>query len=104
MQCDIQPGDTVAIWGCGPVGQMTIRSAMLLGAEQVIAIDFLPERLSMAEAAGAITINFEEESVIERLNELTGGEGPTSASTRSAWRATSCLGSRTRSSTGPSRR
>jgi threonine dehydrogenase-like Zn-dependent dehydrogenase len=76
VQADIQPGDTVAIWGCGPVGQMTIRSAILLGAEQVIAIDHLPERLSMAEAAGAITINFEEESVIERLNELTGGEGP----------------------------
>jgi threonine dehydrogenase-like Zn-dependent dehydrogenase len=76
VQADIQPGDTVAIWGCGPVGQMTIRSAILLGAEQVIAIDHLPERLSMAEAAGAITINFEEESVIEPLNELTGGEGP----------------------------
>jgi threonine dehydrogenase-like Zn-dependent dehydrogenase len=76
MQADIQPGDTVAVWGCGPVGQMTIRSAILLGAEQVIAIDFLPERLSMAEAAGAITINFEEESVTERLTELTGGEGP----------------------------
>ena len=76
VQCDIEPTDTVAIWGCGPVGQMTIRSAILLGAEQVIAIDFLPERLSMAEAAGAITINFEEESVLDRLNELTGGEGP----------------------------
>lgn len=76
VQADIQPGDTVAIWGCGPVGQMTIRSAILLGAEQVIAIDHLPERLSMAEAAGAITINFEEESVLDRLNELTGGEGP----------------------------
>jgi threonine dehydrogenase-like Zn-dependent dehydrogenase len=76
VQCDIQPTDTVAIWGCGPVGQMTIRSAILLGAKQVIAIDRLPERLSMAKAGGAITINFEEESVIERLNELTGGKGP----------------------------
>jgi threonine dehydrogenase-like Zn-dependent dehydrogenase len=76
VQADIQPGDTVAIWGCGPVGQMTIRSAILLGAEQVIAIDCLPERLSMAAAAGAITINFEEDSVVERLNELTGGKGP----------------------------
>jgi threonine dehydrogenase-like Zn-dependent dehydrogenase len=75
-QADILPGDTVAVWGCGPVGQMAIRSAILMGAEQVIAIDFLPERLSMAEAAGAITINFQEESVLERLNELTGGEGP----------------------------
>ncbi|MBZ6077563.1 zinc-dependent alcohol dehydrogenase [Microvirga puerhi] len=76
VQCDIQPTDTVAIWGCGPVGQMAIRSAMLLGAKQVIAIDHLPERLEMAEAGGAITINFDEESVVERLNELTGGEGP----------------------------
>jgi len=76
VQCDIQPTDTVAIWGCGPVGQMTIRSAVLLGAKQVIAIDRLPERLSMAKAGGAITINFEEESVVERLNELTGGKGP----------------------------
>lgn len=76
VQADIQPTDTVAIWGCGPVGQMTIRSAILLGAEQVIAIDHLPERLEMAEAGGAITINFDEENVVERLNELTGGEGP----------------------------
>ena len=70
------PTDTVAIWGCGPVGQMAIRSAILLGAKQVIAIDRLPERSRMAEAGGAITINFEEESVVERLNELTGGKGP----------------------------
>jgi threonine dehydrogenase-like Zn-dependent dehydrogenase len=76
VQCDIEPTDTVAIWGCGPVGQMAIRSAILLGAKQVVAIDHLPERLEMAEAGGAITINFDEESVIERLNELTGGEGP----------------------------
>jgi threonine dehydrogenase-like Zn-dependent dehydrogenase len=57
VQCDIEPTDTVAIWGAGPVGQMTIRSAILLGAKQVIAIDRLPERLSMARAGGAITIN-----------------------------------------------
>ena len=76
VQCDIQPTDTVAIWGCGPVGQMAIRSAVLLGAKQVVAIDHLPERLEMAEAGGAITINFDEESVAERLNELTGGLGP----------------------------
>jgi threonine dehydrogenase-like Zn-dependent dehydrogenase len=76
VQCDIEPTDTVAIWGCGPVGQMAIRSAVLLGAKQVIAIDELPERLSMAEAGGAITINFAEESVVERLNELTQGKGP----------------------------
>jgi threonine dehydrogenase-like Zn-dependent dehydrogenase len=76
VQCDIEPTDTVAVWGCGPVGQMAIRSAVLLGAEQVIAIDRLPERLDMAEAGGAIPINFDEESVIERLNDLTDGQGP----------------------------
>ena len=76
VQCDIQPDDTVAIWGAGPVGQMAIRSAVLLGARQVIAIDRLPERLSMAQAGGAVPINFETESVIERLEELTGGRGP----------------------------
>lgn len=76
VQCDIEPTDTVAIWGCGPVGQMAIRSAILLGANQVIAIDCLPERLSMAEAGGATIINFETESVLERLQELTDGKGP----------------------------
>lgn len=76
VQCDIEPTDTVAIWGCGPVGQMAIRSAILLGANQVIAIDCLPERLSMAEAGGATTIDFEAESVVERLQELTDGKGP----------------------------
>ncbi|MEP9397001.1 zinc-dependent alcohol dehydrogenase [Mesorhizobium sp. KR2-14] len=76
VQCDIEPTDTIAVWGCGPVGQMAIRSAILLGADQVIAIDYLPERLSMAEAGGATTINFEEESVLERLEELTSGRGP----------------------------
>lgn len=76
VQCDIEPTDTVAIWGCGPVGQMAIRSAILLGAKQVVAIDCIPERLGMAEAGGALTINFEEESVIERLNELTDKKGP----------------------------
>jgi threonine dehydrogenase-like Zn-dependent dehydrogenase len=76
VQCDIEPTDTVVVWGCGPVGQMAIRSAILLGAAQVVAIDYLPERLSMAEAGGAIPLNFKEESVIERLNELTRGKGP----------------------------
>lgn len=76
VQCDIQPTDTVAIWGAGPVGQFCVRSALLLGARQIVVIDRLPERLDMARAAGAITINFEEESVIERLNELTAGKGP----------------------------
>jgi threonine dehydrogenase-like Zn-dependent dehydrogenase len=76
VQCEIEPTDTVAIWGCGPVGQMTIRSAMLLGAKQIVAIDRLPERLAMAEAGGAITINFDKDSVVERLNDLTDGKGP----------------------------
>jgi threonine dehydrogenase-like Zn-dependent dehydrogenase len=75
-QCDIEPTDIVAVWGCGPVGQMAIRSAILLGAKQVVAIDCLQERLDMAAAAGAITIDFSRESVIERLNELTHGKGP----------------------------
>jgi threonine dehydrogenase-like Zn-dependent dehydrogenase len=76
VQCDIQPTDTVAIWGAGPVGQFCIRSAVLLGAAQVVAIDNVPERLSMARAGGATTINFDEESVLERLKQLTRGKGP----------------------------
>lgn len=75
-QCDIQPSDTVAVWGAGPVGQFAIRSAIMMGAEQVICIDNVPERLSMARAGGAITINFDEESVLDRLGELTRGKGP----------------------------
>src|SRR5687767_5420925 len=76
VQCDIQPSDTVAVWGAGPVGQFAIRSAVLLGARQVVAIDRVPERLSMAKAGGALTINFEKESVLDRLAELTQGKGP----------------------------
>jgi threonine dehydrogenase-like Zn-dependent dehydrogenase len=76
VQCDIEPTDTVAIWGCGPVGQMTIRSAVLLGAKQVIAIDDVPERLTMAKAGGATVIDLSKESVVERLNDMTGGKGP----------------------------
>ena len=76
VQCDIQPTDTVAVWGAGPVAQFAIRSAVMLGAKQVIAIDHIPERLSMAKAGGAIPINFDEESVLERLQELTHGKGP----------------------------
>src|SRR6195952_2465164 len=71
VQCDIQPDDTVAIWGCGPVGQMAIRSAVLLGAKRVIAIDRVPERLSMAQAGGAEILNFEEVNVIEDINAMT---------------------------------
>lgn len=75
--CDIAPGDTIAVWGCGPVGQLAIKSAFLLGAERVIAIDRFPERLAMArERAGAETLNYEEVSVLEALKEMTGGRGP----------------------------
>lgn len=76
---NIQEGDTVAVWGCGPVGQFTIRSAFLLGAERVIAIDRFPERLEMARQAGAEIINYEETTqVLEALKEMTGGRGPDS--------------------------
>jgi threonine dehydrogenase-like Zn-dependent dehydrogenase len=75
--CDIKSGDTVAVWGCGPVGQFAIKSACLLGAERVIAIDDAPERLRMAaERGGAETINFAEEDVFDRLKQMTGGLGP----------------------------
>jgi threonine dehydrogenase-like Zn-dependent dehydrogenase len=75
--CDIQPGDTIAVWGCGPVGLFAIKSAFLLGAERVFAIDRFPERLRMArEKCGAQTINYEEGSVLEILREATGGRGP----------------------------
>jgi threonine dehydrogenase-like Zn-dependent dehydrogenase len=75
--CDIEPGDTVAVWGCGPVGQFAIQSAWLLGAERVIAIDRLPERLEMARAHGrAETINFDKEKVYDRLQQMTRGRGP----------------------------
>ena len=75
--CNIQPGITVAVWGCGPVGQFAIKSAYLLGAERVIAIDQVPERLRMAREQGrAETIDFSREGVIDRLKALTGGRGP----------------------------
>ena len=73
---EIEAGDTVAIWGCGPVSQFAIRSAWMLGAGRVIAIDRVPERLAMAEKAKAETINFEEEDVYERLMAMTKGRGP----------------------------
>ena len=76
--CDITPGDTVAIWGCGPVGQFAIRSAYMLGAGRVIAIDCVPERLQMAKDGGAEILNFEEIDVGEALKEMTGGRGPDS--------------------------
>jgi threonine dehydrogenase-like Zn-dependent dehydrogenase len=75
--CNIEPGDTVAVWGCGPVGQFAMASAYLLGAERVIGIDRFPERLRMArEGAKADTINYEEANVYETLMEMTGGRGP----------------------------
>jgi threonine dehydrogenase-like Zn-dependent dehydrogenase len=75
--CNIQPGDTIAVWGCGPVGQFAIKSAYLLGAERVIAIDRFPYRLRMArEQGGAEILNYEEVDVHEALKEMTGGRGP----------------------------
>jgi threonine dehydrogenase-like Zn-dependent dehydrogenase len=75
--CNIQPGDTIAVWGCGPVGQFAMKSAFLLGAERVIGIDRFEYRLQMArEKVGAETINYEETSVLEALKEMTGGRGP----------------------------
>ncbi len=75
--CDIQPEDTVAVWGCGPVGLFAMRSAYMLGAHRVIAIDRVPERLEMARSFGkAETINFEEIDAGEALKEMTGGRGP----------------------------
>jgi threonine dehydrogenase-like Zn-dependent dehydrogenase len=75
--CDIQPGDTVAVWGCGPVGQFAIKCAFLLGANIVVAIDRIPERLRLArEYSGAQTINYEHDDVLEHLNAMTGGRGP----------------------------
>ncbi|HEY0080651.1 MAG TPA: zinc-dependent alcohol dehydrogenase [Pyrinomonadaceae bacterium] len=75
--CDIKPGDTIAVWGCGPVGQFAMASAYLLGAERVVGIDRFPDRLRMArEKAKAETINYEEESVYDTLMEMTGGRGP----------------------------
>jgi threonine dehydrogenase-like Zn-dependent dehydrogenase len=75
--CNIQPGDTIAVWGCGPVGQFAIRSAWMLGAGRVIAIDREPERLRMAVEQGkAETIDYEEKDVFETLRDMTGGHGP----------------------------
>jgi threonine dehydrogenase-like Zn-dependent dehydrogenase len=77
--CNIQPGDTIAVWGCGPVGQFAMKSAFLLGAERVIGIDRFPDRLRMArEKVGAQTLNYEEVDIQDALKELTGGRGPDS--------------------------
>src|SRR5438270_154670 len=75
--CNIQPGDTIAVWGCGPVGQFVIRSAYLLGAYRVIAIDRCPDRLCLAETQGrAVALNFDDVDILRRLDEMTGGRGP----------------------------
>lgn len=75
--CGIEPGDTVAVWGCGPVAQFAIKSAWMLGAGRVIAIDRVPERLEMARVDGkAETINFDTEAVYDKLQEMTQGRGP----------------------------
>jgi threonine dehydrogenase-like Zn-dependent dehydrogenase len=75
--CEIRSGDIVAVWGCGPVGQFAIKSAYMLGAERVVAIDAVPERLEMAAREGkAETLNFEEVEVFEALRDKTGGRGP----------------------------
>ena len=75
--CDIQPGQTVAVWGCGAVGLFAMLSAYLLGAGRVIAIDRYPYRLQMAkEKCGAEVLNYEEVDVVEALIEMTGGRGP----------------------------
>lgn len=74
--CGIQPGDTIAIWGCGPVGLLAIRCAYLLGAERVIALDRIPDRLAKAKEAKAEAVNYEDGDVVEKLREMTGGRGP----------------------------
>lgn len=74
--CDIQPGQTILVFGCGPVGQFAIRSAFMMGAGRVIAIDQVPERLALAQAAGAETLDFSEGDLQERIKALTNGEGP----------------------------
>jgi threonine dehydrogenase-like Zn-dependent dehydrogenase len=75
--CDIKPGDTIAVWGCGPVGLFAIKSAFMLGAERVIGIDRFPERLRMArEKCGAQTLNYSDVDVLDALHEITGGRGP----------------------------
>ncbi len=78
--CDIHAGDTVAVWGCGPVGQFAIKSAFMLGAEKVIAIDHIPARLAEAERENEnlTTINFDDVEVYSKLKDLTGGRGPDS--------------------------
>jgi threonine dehydrogenase-like Zn-dependent dehydrogenase len=74
--CDIEEGDTVAVWGCGPVGLFAAQSALLMGAHQVIAIDHYPHRLELARQIGAKVIDYRQTHVLEALREMTGGIGP----------------------------
>jgi threonine dehydrogenase-like Zn-dependent dehydrogenase len=91
--CNIQPDDTIAVWGCGPVGQFAIRSAFLLGAKRVIAIDTVPERLALAEQSGAETLDFMKHDIYEAIQEMTKGRGAdacidavgTEPETRASW-------------------
>ena len=76
INADIEPGDTVAVWGCGPVGLFSIQSAFILGAERVIAIDHFPTRLALARKLGAEVLNYEDLDVRDALDEMTGGIGP----------------------------
>jgi threonine dehydrogenase-like Zn-dependent dehydrogenase len=76
VQADIQPDDTVAVWGCGPVGLFAIHSAVVLGAKRVIAIDDVPERLAKAAEVGAETLDRSKVNVLMALKEMTGGHGP----------------------------
>ena len=73
--CAIQPGDVVAVWGCGPVGLFAVKSAFLFGAERVIAIDRVPTRLRLAAQSGAETIDFDADPVLEKLRQITAGRG-----------------------------
>lgn len=73
--CNLKGGETVAVWGCGPVGQFAIKSALLLGAEHVIAIDTVPERLALARKSGATALDFMKEDVYDRIQDLTKGRG-----------------------------
>ena len=74
--CDIEEGDTVAVWGCGPVGLFAIQSALIMGAHQVIAIDHYPHRLELARQLGAKVIDYRHTHVLEALMEMSGGHGP----------------------------
>ena len=74
--CEIEPGDTVAVWGCGPVGLFAIQSALIMGARRVIAIDHYPHRLELAKKLGAEILDYREVDVREALDEMTGGIGP----------------------------